>query len=82
MSRDPSVFQWTEVGRCTRTRKRGGKAYVQSCVRAKCSCGTVRVMPLSDFEAKKTLCCNACRLARSRAEGWASPRQVRTRNQG
>jgi hypothetical protein len=81
MTGDPTAFRWTELERLTRTRASGGRVYQRRCVRARCECGTVRVMSASEFKLRKTLCCNRCRLRRAQAEGWAHSRIARTRSE-
>lgn len=76
----PVLFQWTEIARLKRSRiGRDGRTRTEQCVRARCSCGTERVMTLSHFEQRRSHSCKRCSLARAYAHGWASPRLVQGR---
>ncbi len=73
-------FHWTELERVTRTMPgRAGKTCQRHFVRARCACGTVRLMPSHVFDQRATSRCNRCRIKRAGATGWAHARLLRTR---
>ncbi len=66
VSDETVVPQWTIVERYRHRRPDGVREWY---LRVRCDCGTERVMSVSDFDRKKSIRCNACRLAGIRASG-------------